>query len=122
MVMTASIGSQAPLPMRWVPSVADLARRSASRPHHHVIPGQAGQPGRRGVYYNLGQVPVAEIMDAARGEETLIPPAPGTFSIVVIVTDAFVLGLLADLRRKNCWTIAEPRALHVHRGAAICGH
>jgi predicted enzyme related to lactoylglutathione lyase len=42
----------------------------------------------RGVYYNLGQAPVAEIMDAARGEEALISPAPGTFSIVVIVADA----------------------------------
>ena len=42
----------------------------------------------RGVYYNLGQVPVAEIMDAARGDEALLPPTPGTFSIVVIVADA----------------------------------
>jgi predicted enzyme related to lactoylglutathione lyase len=42
----------------------------------------------RGVYYNLGRVPVAEIMDATRGEEALIPPTPGTFSIVVFVTDA----------------------------------
>jgi predicted enzyme related to lactoylglutathione lyase len=46
------------------------------------------RPDSRGVYYNLGQVPVAEIMDAARGEEALIPPKPGTFSIVVIVADA----------------------------------
>jgi predicted enzyme related to lactoylglutathione lyase len=42
----------------------------------------------RGVYYDLGQAPVAEIMDAARGEEALAPPTPGTFSIVLIVGDA----------------------------------
>lgn len=46
------------------------------------------RPDSRGVYYNLGQAPVAEIIDAARGEEVLIPPTPGTFSIVVIVPDA----------------------------------
>lgn len=42
----------------------------------------------RGVYYNLGQAAVAEIIDASRGEEAPIPPTPGTFSIVMIVPDA----------------------------------
>ena len=46
------------------------------------------RPDSRGVYYNLGAAPVAEILDAARGEDALAPPAPGTFSIVVIVRDA----------------------------------
>jgi catechol 2,3-dioxygenase-like lactoylglutathione lyase family enzyme len=42
----------------------------------------------RGVYYRLGQVPVAEILAAARGEAPLSPPAPGSFSVVLIVGDA----------------------------------
>jgi predicted enzyme related to lactoylglutathione lyase len=42
----------------------------------------------RGVYYNLGQAPIAEVIDATRGEEALSPPPPGSFSIVVIVDDA----------------------------------
>lgn len=42
----------------------------------------------RGVYYNLGQAAVAEIVDAVGGDEALVPPTPGTFSIVVVVPDA----------------------------------
>lgn len=42
----------------------------------------------QGVYYRLGQVPVAEILAAARGETPLPPPPPGAFSIVLTVADA----------------------------------
>jgi predicted enzyme related to lactoylglutathione lyase len=42
----------------------------------------------RGAYYRLGQVPVAEILAAARGEPPLPPPAADSFSIVLIVPDA----------------------------------
>ncbi len=43
----------------------------------------------QGVYYQLGQVPVAEILAAARDQTPLVPPVVGSFSIVVIVPDAY---------------------------------
>jgi catechol 2,3-dioxygenase-like lactoylglutathione lyase family enzyme len=42
----------------------------------------------QGVYYQLDQVPIAEILGAAGGQASLSPPEPGSFSIVVIVSDA----------------------------------
>ncbi len=42
----------------------------------------------QGVYYQLDQVPIAEILGAAGGQASLSPPGPGLFSIVVIVSDA----------------------------------
>jgi uncharacterized glyoxalase superfamily protein PhnB len=43
---------------------------------------------RRGVYYQLGDVPVAEILDTATGQPLLSTPGPWSLSIVVIVVSA----------------------------------
>jgi catechol 2,3-dioxygenase-like lactoylglutathione lyase family enzyme len=42
----------------------------------------------RGVYYQFGDVPVAEILGAPVGEPALPSPEPGSLSIVVIVVSA----------------------------------
>jgi catechol 2,3-dioxygenase-like lactoylglutathione lyase family enzyme len=42
----------------------------------------------RGVYYQLGDVPVAEILDTATGQPLLSTPEPWSLSIVVIVVSA----------------------------------
>ena len=42
----------------------------------------------QGVYYELDHAPVVEILGARRGDAALAPPVPGSFSIVVVVTDA----------------------------------
>jgi predicted enzyme related to lactoylglutathione lyase len=42
----------------------------------------------RGVYYQFGDVPVAEILGAAVGQPLLSPPEPRSLSVVVIVVSA----------------------------------
>ncbi len=42
----------------------------------------------QGVYYQLGAIPVAEILASGGDQAPLVPPAAGSFSIVVIVSDA----------------------------------
>jgi predicted enzyme related to lactoylglutathione lyase len=42
----------------------------------------------RGVYYQLDDVPVAEVLGAAAGQPPLSPPEPGSLSIVVLVASA----------------------------------